>query len=316
MKILVTGSLGCVGKPLLEELKCRGYEVFGLDRMHHHDMEHAFTIGFAPDGTYFRVDIGEYRQLEKVIQYVKPDLIYNCAAEFGRWNGSDCYETLWRTNVVGLKHLLVLQSKFSFRLAHFSSSEVYGDYQDVMAEDVLDKIPIEQMNDYALTKRVNELQIKNSSHSDRCAIFRLFNLYGPNEHYSVYRSVNCRMIYSALHNLPFTVFCGHHRSSTYIDDAINSIANLTKLSGEDFSQIFNIGSNNYHTIEGMASLVVEHTGCDPSLFTYKGAEPNTTKDKKVDISRAKKFLGLKTTWSLDEGIAETVNWMKKVYGRN
>ena len=41
----------------------------------------------------------------------------------------------------------------------FGSAEVYGDYDGVMSEDVMDTVPIKQMNDYALVKWVNELQI-------------------------------------------------------------------------------------------------------------------------------------------------------------
>jgi nucleoside-diphosphate-sugar epimerase len=57
-----------------------------------------------------------------------------------------------------------MQKKYKFRLIGFSSSEVYGDYEGVMSEDVMEKYEIKQMNDYAMTKWVNEMQInKNSS---------------------------------------------------------------------------------------------------------------------------------------------------------
>ena len=56
-------------------------------------------------------------------------LIVVAAAEFGRWNGEDFYETLWRTNAVGTKNVIRLQERLKFRLIHFSSSEVYGDWQ-------------------------------------------------------------------------------------------------------------------------------------------------------------------------------------------
>ena len=41
----------------------------------------------------------------------------------------------------------------------FGSAEVYGDYDGVMREDVMDTVPIKQMNDYAISKWVNEMQI-------------------------------------------------------------------------------------------------------------------------------------------------------------
>jgi dTDP-glucose 4,6-dehydratase len=149
-KILVTGGTGVVGTKLVANLRAKGHDVWATDRGHSHDAR------------YLRADIGEYRQLEHVIQVAKPEFVFNAGAEFGRWNGEAHYESLWRSNVVGLKHVLMLQQLHGFKLVHFSSSEVYGDHDGVMSEDVMDKVEIKQMNDYAMTKWVNEQQIQNA----------------------------------------------------------------------------------------------------------------------------------------------------------
>ncbi len=302
-KILLTGALGTIGKPLWEELKRRNHQVFGCDLSHYHD----------PD--YFRCDIGKYRQLEKLFETNRFDYVYNLAAEFGRWNGEDFYENLWLTNVVGLKNILRLQEKHGFKLVHFSSSEVYGDYGGLMSEKAMDEIEIKQLNDYALTKWVNEIQILNSinQHQNQVARVRIFNVYGPGEYYSVYRSALCRFVWSALHNLPFTVYHGHTRSWLFIDDCCQTLANLVEnfKSGE----VYNIANEESHTMEKVAELVIKHTKANPQLAIYKGSEPFTTKDKKVDTSKAKKDLFHNAKVSLDEGILKTVNWMKEIYGK-
>ena len=108
-----------------------------------------------------RCDISDYRQLSRVFEDLGPfDYVYNCAAEFGRWNGEDYYENLWRTNAIGTKNIIRLQEKFGFKLIHFSSSEVYGDYPNIMLESAMDDYEIKQLNDYAMSKWVNEMQIK------------------------------------------------------------------------------------------------------------------------------------------------------------
>ena len=48
MKILVTGGLGTIGRPLSEELRRRGHEVWISDRMHSYEPH------------YMRCDIGEF----------------------------------------------------------------------------------------------------------------------------------------------------------------------------------------------------------------------------------------------------------------
>jgi dTDP-glucose 4,6-dehydratase len=90
------------------------------------------------------------------------DYVYHAVAEYGRWNGEDYYENLWLTNAVGTRNFLKMQEKKRFRMIFFGSAEVYGDYDGVIREDVMDKVPIKQMDDYAISKWVNELQILNS----------------------------------------------------------------------------------------------------------------------------------------------------------
>ena len=61
-------------------------------------------------------------------------MVYNCAAEFGRWNGEDYFEQVWKSNLIGLKNIIRLQEKHDFKLIHFSSSEVYGDYEGMSVQ--------------------------------------------------------------------------------------------------------------------------------------------------------------------------------------
>ena len=48
-------------------------------------------------------------------------------------------------------------TRFLIRPKPFSGSEVYGDYEGVMLEDVTDKFSIKQMNDYAISRWVSEM---------------------------------------------------------------------------------------------------------------------------------------------------------------
>ncbi|MHB2149534.1 NAD-dependent epimerase/dehydratase family protein [Calditrichota bacterium LG25] len=314
MRILVTGSKGVIGKKLVEELKSRGHEVFGCDIQHHPGEIGYIQKMSSEEWVYSRCDIGEYRQIERVIKKAGPfDLVYNCAAEFGRWNGEDYFEQMWKSNLIGLKNIIRLQEELGFKLVHFSSSEVYGDYEGIMKEEVMDNIEIKQLNDYAISKWANEMQIRNSMamFGTQTVIVRLFNTYGPGEYYHPYRSVNCKFCYHALNNLPITVFRGHYRSSTYVDDSVRTIANIADnfISG----RVYNIGSNQFHDIETLANIIWEYTGASKDLIQYKESEILTTKIKKVDIQLAIDELGHKETVSLEEGVKRTIDWMRYFY---
>jgi len=314
MRILVTGGNGILGSGLIEETRKRGNDVISLD-ISHGPEEVGFSLRTdvkAPG--YVRCDVGEYRQLERVFDRMGPfDYVFHAAAEFGRWNGEDFYEQLWRTNVIGTKNLIRLQEKSPFRLIHFSSSEVYGDWPEIMVETVMDGYEIKQMNDYAMTKWVNEMQVRNSAiqHGTETVVVRIFNTYGPGEYYSPYRSVNCRFIYCALKGLPWVVFRGYGRTSTYLEDSVRTLANITDRfkAGE----VYNIGGDQYHTIETLSDLTLEVTGADRRLVEYRDAEILTTRTKRVDVSKAIRDLGHRTTVPLEEGIRRTAAWMREVY---
>ena len=103
---------------------------------------------------------------------------------------------------------------------------------------------------------------------------RLFNTYGPGERYSDYRSVICRFCYHALAGLPFTVYRGHMRTSTYITDCANALAGIA--GNYKAGEVYNIASEEYHDIETAAELVLKATGAPRSLVTFSDGEPHTT----------------------------------------
>jgi len=314
MKILITGSKGVVGSFLFKMLKKRGHDVFGIDL--YHDIgevgwEHQMSKS---NFFYSRCDVSNMRELQRIFDKVGSfDFVYHTAAEFGRWNGEDYYDQVWKSNAIGTKNIIRLQEKYKFKLIHFSSSEVYGDYEDVMNEEIMNKIEIKQMNDYAMSKWVNEMQIKNSAiqYNTETVIVRLFNTYGPGEWYHPYRSVNCKFSYHALHNIPVIVYRGHYRTSTYLEDTCRTLCNI--IDNFKLGEVYNIGGLEYHDIETLVDIIWKHSKADKKLIEYKESEILTTKSKKVDISKAVKDLDHKLTVTMEEGIEKTLNWMKEYY---
>lgn len=303
VNILVTGALGTLGQVLVNILRARGHRVHLLDLQHHHD----------PD--YSRCDIASVHQLQRVFDSHDFDLVYNLAAEFGRWNGEDYYDKVWMTNVIGLKNILRIQERKKFRLVHFSSSEVYGDWSETMSEDVMDKHEIRQLNDYAISKWVGEMQCMNSAamFGTQSVRVRLFNIYGPGELYSPYRSAICKFAYHALRRIPYTVYLNHHRTSLFVTDACTTLANIC----ENFTagEVYNIGGTEYHDMKAVSDMILRLAGRDDDFVTYQESEAFTTRDKIVDIAKATRDLGHRSTVGLEEGLKRTVDWMQSVYGK-
>ncbi|AEG18385.1 dTDP-glucose 4,6-dehydratase [Methanobacterium paludis] len=303
---MVTGGAGFIGTNLVNELMSRGHEVTAAD-LYNNERD-----------DYIRADVRNYRQVENLFEGQKYDYVYHLAAEYGRWNGEAYYENLWQTNVIGTKNMIRLQEKLGFRMIFFSSAEVYGDYNGVMSEDVMEKNPISdtyQMNDYAISKWAGELMCMNSASMFDTETVRVrpVNCYGPQEHFTPYRGFIPKFIYYSLFNKPYTVYKGHKRIIDYVEDTARTFANIV----DNFKpgEAYNIGGKQEWEMEikDYSDLVLNAVGVDDSLVTYEEAEPFTTQVKTIDFSKSIRDLKHNPKVNPAEGIKKTVEWMKWYY---
>ncbi|MCK4566332.1 MAG: NAD-dependent epimerase/dehydratase family protein, partial [Candidatus Thorarchaeota archaeon] len=144
--------------------------------------------------------------------------------------------------------------------------------------------------------------------------FRLFNVYGPREHYTSYRGVIPVFIYKALHKQPYTVYKGHKRTFEYVEDICRTLGNM--IDNFKPGEIYNLGSETQYDIEDVSKYILESLDMDDSLVTYKEGEAFTTRYKIADSSKAISDLDHKITIPLEEGIPTTVEWFKKQYTSN
>lgn len=289
---------------MVRELRGRGHDVWQTDLQH------------AGEPQYVRANIAEYRQIENVFRAEKFDYVYHLAAEFGRINGEEYYDTLWQTNVIGTRNILELQKDHGFCLVFASSSEIYGDrHESILHEDLPLQASIVQHNDYAVTKWVNEVQVMNfekryGSQIVRC---RFFNAYGPGEYYHHYRSVVCLFTYRAMFDIPYEVYEGYHRVFMYIDDFIPTLANVCERFAA--GEVINIGGEDYRSVRELSDLILAQLGKSDRLVTYLPEDKHNVQNKRPDISKAKALLDHAPSTTIEDGIPRTIEWMQNVYGQ-
>ncbi len=308
-KIFITGAGGFVGSNLVPELRSRGHEVWGSDLMNH--------VG----ENYVRCDVTKYDQLDEVFSSgCEFDFVYHLAAEYGRWNCEDYDENAIITNIVGTRNMLKMQAKYGFKMVFFSSAEVYGDYPDIMAEDIMEKegiSKIRQLNEYAIDKWHGELLCMSFAemHGNEVVRVRPGCMYGQWEYYHPYRGVIPVFIYKALMNEPYTCYLGHTRIHDYIKDSCRTYANI--VDNFKAGEVYNVGGKPEwnHTIKQLSDFILESVGRNDSKVIYKPEEPFTTKHKTLDSSKAIRDLGHNPSTPMEVGIPKTVDWMKSIYGR-
>jgi dTDP-glucose 4,6-dehydratase len=314
MRILITGSEGFVGSALKAELRKRGHEVWGCDLMH------------SADSQVIRADVAEARQLQPVFVKAHPHITYHLAAEFGRMNGHDYYEQMWRTNTIGTRNVINECDTYNSIMAFSSSSEAYGDIssEDALKEEILETCAPNFHNEYALSKWTNERQIFMAARNRklRAVVFRFFNAYGPGEYYSPYRSVVCLFIYRMLKGLPIAVHKDSFRTHLWIGDLVETLANLASPKVQSSAHkwyepsrtaVFNIGSEEYESVEALHEKLKFLVPDSKSEVTILEAERANVRSKKPDVSRAVTHLYHHNGVQLYEGLKRTIQWMRETY---
>jgi dTDP-glucose 4,6-dehydratase len=184
-----------------------------------------------------------------------------------------------------------------------------------MTEELTEEQSFRLMNDYAMSKRVNEMQVKNAMEKfdTEAVMVRPVNCYGPGEHYSKYRGVIPIFIWHALNDEPYTVYEGHKRIFDYVGDTAHTLANIV----ENFhpGEVYNLGGNPDWeiTITELSDIILDYLGKDDDIVTYEQKEEMTTDVKRIDSSKARSQLNHEPEVPPKEGIAKTIEWFRSEY---
>jgi len=139
-------------------------------------------------------------------------------------------------------------------------------------------------------------------------IVRIFNTYGPKMKKDDGRAIPT-FITQALENKPVTIFGDGQqtRSFCYVSDLIEGI---NRLMLSDFIGPMNLGNPEELTILDIARKVIQLTKSSSDL-TFKPLPEDDPKQRRPDITKAKKILGWNPIVELDTGLRETIEWFKK-----
>ena len=138
-------------------------------------------------------------------------------------------------------------------------------------------------------------------------IVRIFNTYGPRMRLEDGRVVPA-FIGQALQGKPLTVFGdgSQTRSFCYVSDLIDGIF---RLSQSDYHEPCNIGNPAEMTVMEFAQKILAILGSKVPI-ERKPLPTDDPKQRRPDISLAKKLLGWEPKVAFDEGIPQTISYFK------
>lgn len=246
--------------------------------------------------------------------YCECDYIFNlaCPASPVHYQYNPIKTT--KVSVLGSMHMLGLAKRVKARFLQASTSEVYGDPEmHPQNEDYWGHVnPIGVRSCYDEGKRVAETLCFDYLRSNNVDIrvARIFNTYGPGMHPYDGRVVS-NFIMQALSGEDITIYGdgSQTRSFTYVDDTVEGLLRLmdqTQTVGP-----INIGNTHEFTVKELAEVIIEVSG-SKSKIVYKPLPGDDPKQRKPDISRAKKYLDWEPKTQLREGIVKTVDYFAKL----
>ena len=333
MKVLITGSAGFIGSALSLRLLERGDEVVGIDNLNdYYDVELkktrlARTTAYACY-TDVRVSLEDRDAVAAVFSQHRPQRVINLAAQAGVRYSIENPHAYVDTNLVGFTNILEgCRHNHVEHLVYASSSSVYGANTN-MPFSVHDNVD-HPVSLYAASKKANELMAHTYSHLYQIPTtgLRFFTVYGPWGRPDMALFLFTKNI---LAGKPIDVFNygNHRRDFTYIDDIVEGVVRvLDKVAAPnpDWSgdmpdsatstapyRLYNIGNNQPVELMHYIEVLEECLGkkAEKNMLPLQQGDVPATYANVADLVRD---VGYKPDMSVEQGIANFVDWYKEYY---
>lgn len=325
-KICIIGGAGFIGHNLAMRLRNVGHEVTCVDNLM---VNNLISVIGNYDSLKFKalnkkiinsrldllekndvelkiLDARDYHIVSKLIDELKPDIIVHLAAvSHSNRSNKDPFNTFdhsFRT----LENVLDSSRGKIERLIYFSSSMVYGDFtkNEVDETDNCDPIGI-----YGTLKYCGEKIIKayNQVFDLPYTIIRPSALYGER---CVSRRVGQIFIENAINDQEIKIGGdGEDKLDfTYINDLCNGVL-LAIEKKEANNEIFNITYGSARSINNLKDILLDYF--PRAKITYEKRDKLMPKRGTLSIEKAKKLLGYKPEFSIDNAYPEYIKWYKE-----
>jgi nucleoside-diphosphate-sugar epimerase len=312
MKYLVTGGAGFIGSHIVSALLEQGATVRVLDNFSTGKRENieALIWKFGQD----RLDVleGDVRDASRVGEAVRGvEIIFHEAAFVSVPQSMDEPQECFDVNLTGTSLLLNEARRAGIRRAVIASSAaVYGESD---ALPLVEETPLQPKSPYAVSKRVNEMyaELFTNSFGFEVVALRYFNVYGPRQRPdSMYAAAVPIFARRLLDGKPTTIFGdgGQTRDLINIHDVVR--ANLIASEHPNAAgKVFNICTGTETRLLDLIEVLYD-------LFPNASA-PEFAAPRAGDIYRsvgspkkAKDMIGFEAQVSLENGLKETVEWMR------
>jgi UDP-glucuronate decarboxylase len=307
-RILITGGAGFLGSHLCDKLIEQGNDILCLDNFFTGSKDNIIHLLANPKFELIRHDI-----INPI--FLEMDQIYNLACPASPVHYQYNPIKTVKTNVMGTINTLGMAKRLNAKILQASTSEVYGD-PDVhpQKEDYWGRVnPVGPRSCYDEGKRAAECLMMDYHRQNnvKVKIARIFNTYGPRMALNDGRVVS-NFVIQALKGENITVYGdgSQTRSFCYVDDMIDGLIRMME-SDDGFPGPVNLGNPDEFRILDLAKTIIGMTG-NRSKIVFRPLPQDDTMQRNPDISLARRILGWHPRVKLEEGLARTIAYFRKV----
>lgn len=306
-KLLVTGGTGLIGRPLVDGLIKTGAKVVvvSLD-----------NPSQAPKGAKFvKADLREFSNCMDVCKGI--DIVFHLAGIKGSpvLNQKQPASFFVPTISFNTNMMEAARRQGVSRFLYTSTVGVYAPAEVFHEDDVWKTFPSENDRFAGWAKRMGELQAESYKIEygwDKISIVRPANTYGPFDNFDP----KTAMVIPSLINRalagenPLTVWGDGSpiRDFIYSKDAAEGMILAVE---KGINVPVNLGSGKGVTIKEIAEVIAKSVPNGPIKIVWDKSKPKGDAKRLMDITRAKRLLGFKPKYSLENGIKETIDWYMK-----
>ena len=303
---VVTGGAGFLGSHLTDLLLSRGHKVIAIDNLVTGSTDNIAHLAGNPDFQFIRQDVTEFLYLAGPVDYV-----WHFASPASPIDYLELPIQTLKVGSLGTHKALGLAKAKGARFLITSTSEIYGDpLIHPQPESYWGNVnTIGPRGCYDEATRFAEALVMayHRQHAIPTRIVRIFNTYGPRMRLNDGRVVPA-FISQALANKPITIFGDgkQTRSFCYFSDLIEGIYRLMM---SETSDPVNIGNPHELTMLQFAEEIIKATGSRSKLI-HKPLPQDDPKQRRPDITRAKKLLKWEPQVPLAEGLKSTIAYFR------
>jgi dTDP-glucose 4,6-dehydratase len=305
-RVLITGGAGFLGSHLCDRFIKEGYYVIAMDNLITGDLkniEHLFKLG---NFEFYHHDVSKFIHVPGELDY-----ILHFASPASPIDYLKIPIQTLKVGSLGIHNCLGLARVKNARVLIASTSEVYGDPNvHPQPEEYWGNVnPVGPRGVYDEAKRFQEAMTMayHTYHGLETRIVRIFNTYGPRMRLNDGRVLPA-FIGQALRGEDLTMFGdgSQTRSFCYVDDLVEGIYRLLLC---DCAQPVNIGNPDEITIKEFGEEIIKLTGTSQKLISLP-LPTDDPKQRKPDITKARRILGWEPKVSREEGLQNTYKYFK------